>query len=223
MDIRRDFKPLRFMPSSAVTYQENLLVWILLGEFSEEYIHADSIAVWHYQEESRSGPWLNCSICISVFTNVVTGCGWPFSFPAPAALWLVDPSETSFILKHYSHVLAGILGDHFAVMCFNFFEESCSSWVAAFGCFDLGITFRHPCRRSTRYTYSPDVFLPSAFSSPRRISPAVSSCPSFAFCSYSSSTDASSASLKFRRWLVCLIRIYSSSPCLWYCPISVVT
>ena len=213
MDIIRDFKTLRFVPSSSIAYQKNLIVWILLREFFEEYIHANSVAVWHYQEKSFSGAWFNCAICISVFTNVMAGCRWPLSFPAPTTLWLVDPSETCFILKHHSHILVGVLGDHFVVMCFNFFEESCSSSVAAFGCFDLGMTFRHPCRCSTRYTYSPDVFLPSAFSSPCRISAAVSSCPSSERFSNCSSTAASSFSLRFRRWLVCLIRMYSSSPC----------
>ena len=73
--------------------------------------------------------------------------GGTYAFLTPAILWLIDPSETSLVLKHQ-------VNDFFSVENFvqllefgvNFFEVSMTSSLAFFGCLLRGITFRHPCR-----------------------------------------------------------------------------
>ena len=76
--------------------------------------------------------------------------GRTYPFLTPAMLGLVYSAETSFVLKQNQYVLIWILDTKFLGYTFNFFEESCSSLLAALGCFDLGITFRQPCLARTR-------------------------------------------------------------------------
>ena len=138
------------MPHGSITDQHNLVVGVGLGQLSQEYVHAVCVAVRENQEETVPVPRLYRAICVSVFPYMVAWDGWSGPFPTPAALGFVDPPESRLILEHQSDVLAWILGRDFLVQSFNFSEESCSSSVAAFGCLDLGITLRHPCRFITR-------------------------------------------------------------------------
>ena len=139
------------MPHGPVADQHNSVVWVGLGQLSQEYVHTVCVAVRENEEETVPVPWLHRAIRVSVFPYMVAWDSWPDPFPAPAALGLVDPPESCLILEHQSDVLAWILGRDPGVQGFNFFEESCSSFVADFGCLDLGITLRHPCRFITRY------------------------------------------------------------------------
>ena len=139
------------MPHSSIADQHNLVVWVCLSQISQEYVHTVCIAVRENEEETVPIPRLHRAIRVSVFPYMVAWDSRSDSFPAPAAFRLVDPPESCLILEHQSNVLAWILGSDFGVQGFNFFEESCSSFVAAFGCLDLGITLRHPCRFITRY------------------------------------------------------------------------
>ena len=75
-------------------------------------------------------------------------------FFTPAVFRLVDPSETSFILKHQTHfsTISSAIVDfrlQFLHFFFDFFEVSMTSSPAFFGCLLRGIAFLQPCRRST--------------------------------------------------------------------------
>ena len=73
-------------------------------------------------------------------------------FAAPALFWLVDTSETGFILKHQSYLF--FIVENFCQLMnsgVNFFEASIASGVALFGCLLLGSFFDQPCRCSTKY------------------------------------------------------------------------
>ena len=115
------------VPHGSVTYQQDLVIWIRLGQFREKYIHTICIAVGKHQEETVSVLRFHSPVYIAVFADVVAWNRWPLSLPAPAALWLIDAPKARFILKHQPYVLAGVLGNYFGVLSFNFFEESCSS------------------------------------------------------------------------------------------------
>ena len=126
-----------------ITYDDTV-IWINFCQFRKKHIHAVCIAIGKDQEEVLTSLWFYSTIGIPIFPDMMTRHIRPSPFFAPAGLWLINPPKPCFILKHHSDSLAGILGNDFGVLCFNFFEESCSSSLAAFGCFDLGITLRQP-------------------------------------------------------------------------------
>ena len=122
---------------------------------AEKEIHANSIAVRHNQKTALSSGWLDCTVDISVFPDVMTGDRRANALLTPAVFGLVDPSETSFILEHQAHFSTAFTAVvdfliQFAYFFFNFFEVTMTSSLAFFGCLLRGITFRQPCRSSTR-------------------------------------------------------------------------
>lgn len=122
---------------------------------AEKEIHANSIAVRHNQKTALSSGWLDCTVGISVFPDVMTGDRRANALLTPAVFGLVDPSETSFILEHQAHFSTAFTAVvdfliQFAYFFFNFFEVAMTSSLAFFGCLLRGITFRQPCRSSTR-------------------------------------------------------------------------
>ena len=122
---------------------------------AEKEIHANSIAVRHNQKTALSSGWLDCTVGISVFPDVMTGDRRANALLTPAVFGLVDPSETSFILEHQAHFSTAFTAVvdfliQFADFFFNFFEIAMTSSLAFFGCLLRGITFRQPCRSSTR-------------------------------------------------------------------------
>lgn len=139
------------MPHRPIAYQQNLIFRIGFCQFGKIHIHTICVAVWQDQKETLTVSGFHCSIRIPIFTNMLTWNRGSCPFSAPAALGLIDSSETCFVLKHQPHILERVLGDNSGIQIVNFFEESCSSVLAAFGCFDLGMTFRHPCRFITPY------------------------------------------------------------------------
>ena len=146
-DIFRHYQRFWFMPGRTITDKKNLILWILLRQFFQECVHAVGAAIWHDQKEIFSCYWLNCAIGISILTNMVAGNRRADFLPAPTALWLIDSSKPRLILKHQSDSWVRLaLFSGFQHRLFNFFEASHASSFAAFGCFDRGITFRHPCR-----------------------------------------------------------------------------
>ena len=113
-----------------------------------------SIAVRHNQKTALSSGWLDCTVGISVFPDVMTGDRRANALLTPAVFGLVDPSETSFILEHQAHfsTISTAIVDfrlQFLHFFFNFFEVTITSSLAFFGCLRRGITFLQPCRRST--------------------------------------------------------------------------
>ena len=126
-DLSRNNQSICLVPHGPVTHQQYLILRVCPGQFRQENIHAVCVAVRKNQKETFPVLRLYCSICVAVFTNMMTWNGWPFPFPAPAALWFVDSSEARLVLKHHPHVSAWILHDDFVITGLNFFEESCSS------------------------------------------------------------------------------------------------
>ncbi len=124
------------------------------GQFPKEQIHTHRITIGHDQEARFTSQRLHCSIGISVLPYMMTRHTGTGSFFTPAVFGLVDPSETSFILEHQTHVspISSAIVDfrlQFLHFFFNFFEVSMTSSLAFFGCLLRGITFLQPCRRST--------------------------------------------------------------------------
>ena len=150
VDILRDLQSVRPVPPGPVTDQQQLIVRKCLCHLFQKHVHTDCVAVREHKKESVSRLRFHRPICVPVFPYMVTGYGWPHPSLAPAALRFVDPPEPCFILEQYSHSLLGKFFLQFVVSGFNFFEAFTASLSAAFGCLDLGIIFRHPCRLSNR-------------------------------------------------------------------------
>ena len=143
------------MPCSTITAKENDVVRILLCQVTQEKIHANCITVWHDQEAALPSDRLDGSVGIAIFPDVVTGDRRTNTLWTPAELGLVDASKARFILEHQAHfptVSTAIVDFFFQFSCFffNFFEAAMTSSLAFFGCLLRGITFRQPCRHSTR-------------------------------------------------------------------------
>ena len=150
VNVLRDLKPVRPVPSGSVTNQEQLIIRIRLCHLMQKHIHTSSITIRQYKKESITGPCFYRSVRIPVFPYMVTWHGRPHSFLAPAVLRLVDPPESRFILEQQPYSLFGEFPFQVVVTGFNFFEALTASLSADFGCLDLGRIFRHPCRFSNR-------------------------------------------------------------------------
>lgn len=107
VNVLRDLKPVRPVPSGSVTNQEQLIIRIRLCHLMQKHIHASSIAIRQYKKESITGPCFYCSVRIPVFPYMVTWHGRPHSFLAPAVLRLIDPPESCFILEQQPYSLFG--------------------------------------------------------------------------------------------------------------------
>ena len=143
------------MPCGAVTAKENDVVRILLCQVAQEEIHANGITVWHDQETALPSDRLDGTVSIAIFPDVVTRDRRTNTLWTPAELGLVDPSKARFILEHQAHfsTISTAIVDfrlQFLHFFFNFFEAAMTSSLAFFGCLLRGITFRQPCRHSTR-------------------------------------------------------------------------
>ena len=150
-DITRNLESFRLVPTCPIANQQNLILWIGLGKLFQKYVHANRVASGQHQKEMLSRYGFHRAIGIAVLAYVVTWHRWPRLFAAPAPPWLVNTSKACLILKHQSYTSARVrlhVFSGFQHTGFNFFEASHASSSAAFGCFDLGITFRHPCRSS---------------------------------------------------------------------------
>ena len=118
----------------------------------KKHIHTISVTIRHNQETAFTADRFNCSVNISVFSDVMARNRRTNTLFAPAVFWFIDSTKTRFILKHQTH--CGIFVEFFRCFLydlFNFFEASIASGFAFFGCRLLGIIFLHPCRRSTKY------------------------------------------------------------------------
>ena len=112
----------------------------------------DCIASGQHQKEMFSRYGFHRAIGIAILAYMVTWHRWSRLFTAPAPFRLVDSSKTSLVLKHQPYTSCRVRRQVFSGFQhagFNFFEASHASSLAAFGCFDLGITFRHPCRSNS--------------------------------------------------------------------------
>ena len=106
-NIVRNLELFWFMPTSSVAAQQDQIIRVLLWQPFKKYVHAIGIAIWHYQKEGVPRHWFNGSVCIPIFTNVMTWYRWPGSFFAPAVLWFIDPAKSGFILEHQTNCFAG--------------------------------------------------------------------------------------------------------------------
>ena len=117
----------------------------------EKYIHAISVAIRHNQEAAITTDRFNCSVSISVFSDVVARNRRTNTLFAPAVFRFIDSTKACFVLKHQTHCGIVEFFRCFLYDLFNFFEASIASGFAFFGCRLRGIIFLHPCRRSTKY------------------------------------------------------------------------
>lgn len=105
---------------------------------------------------------LRGSVSVAVLTDMMARNLWPYSFPAPAMLGLIDPSKAGFILKHQPNLFTALENFlQFTDSSVNFFEASTASRSALFGCLLLGSFFDHPCRCSTKYIWPCPVSWPT--------------------------------------------------------------
>lgn len=151
----RNAQGARLMPCGTITAKEDHVVRILLCQMAQEDIHANCITAWHDQETALPGDWLDGSVGIAIFPDVVTWNRWTSTLWTPAELGSVDASKARFILEHQAHfstVSTAIVDIFLQLLDFflNFFEAAMTSSLAFFGCLLRGITFRQPCRHSTR-------------------------------------------------------------------------
>ena len=160
----------------------------------------------HYPKVVLACYRLYCSKDVSVFSYVMTGYRRPRLSAAPAPLRLVYSPKPCLVLEHQPHFSSRFwlrLLSCFQHVLFNFFEASHASSLAAFGCRDLGITFRHPCRFSSMYIYPRPVSFPRTSSNAFLISCAVTTCPASAALSNRPSISFSCSSLS-----ACLCPVY---------------
>ena len=89
-----------FMPGSTIATQQNYIFRIFLGKFLEKDIHAHSVAIRHDQKAWITGQRLHRTIGVTVFPNMMAWDSRSAPFLAPTILGFVDPTKSSFILKH---------------------------------------------------------------------------------------------------------------------------
>ncbi len=147
-NIIRNIQFCGFMPCGTVTTQKNRIIRINLGEGTEKHIHALTITVGHNQKMPFPGQGFYRAIHIPVFPYVMAWNAGTLPLDRPTVFRLIDPTETSFILKHQAYFWRTRFL-HLGYGCFNFFEASIASSLAFFGCLDLGMIFLQPCRWST--------------------------------------------------------------------------
>lgn len=122
---------------------------------AEEEIHTNDITGGQDKKAAFPRDWLDSTIGIPVFPDVMAGDRGANTMRTPAVFGLVDPPESRFILEHQPHFSTGsnLIVDfflQFLPVFVNFFEDAMSSSLAFFGCWLRGITLRHPCRSKTR-------------------------------------------------------------------------
>ena len=144
-----NFHRFGLVPGCPIADQQNIVIRILLGKLTKEDVHPFCIAIGQDQEEAFSCHRLNCTIGISILSDMVTWDFWSDTGRTPAILGFVDPSESCLILEHEPYFLLWILYTMLLYYAFNFFVAVISSSSAFFGCRDLGMTFRHLCLSRT--------------------------------------------------------------------------
>lgn len=138
------------MPCGTIAAKQNHIIRILPRQLLEEKIHTHRIALWQDKKAAFARERFHCSIDIAVFPYMVTGNTGANPFLAPAVFGFVNASKTCLILKHQPYLLIRVVFFQFLDGRVNFFEDSMSSSLAFLGCLLRGMTFRHPCRCSTR-------------------------------------------------------------------------
>ena len=130
------------MPCSTVTNQNKNIISELFLKLIQIGLHTLCVAIRHDKEKAFSLYWINRSVGVSIFPNMMTWNCWTNSFCTPTVLWFIDSPKASFILKHQANLLFWILGCQNPYVVVNFFEASIASSLAFFGCRALGITLR---------------------------------------------------------------------------------
>ena len=145
MNAWRDNHCVGLVPCSAVTDEKDLILRVFFCQHLQEYVHANGVTVRQNKEKRFTSDWLYCAIYVTIFPYMVAGHRRSNSLCAPAAFGLVDPSKSRLILEHQPYCAClPLLLAFIQHGLLNFFEASHASSFAAFGCFDRGITFRHP-------------------------------------------------------------------------------
>ena len=103
LDIIGEFKAFCRMPCRSIRHKNNIIFRILRRQFVKKDIHTNRITVRQNEKKRITSMGINSSICIAVFTNMVTRHTWPNPFATPAKSGLVDASEARLILKHQTN------------------------------------------------------------------------------------------------------------------------
>ena len=102
----------------------------------EKYIHAISVAIRHNQEAAITTDRFNCSVSISVFSDVVARNRRTNTLFAPAIFRFIDSAKARFVLKHQTHCGIVEFFRSFLYNLFNFFLRLQSPPVSLFS--DVG-------------------------------------------------------------------------------------
>ena len=149
-NIVRNVQSTSLMPCCTIAAQQNNVIGICIGQFSKEYVHASSIALWKNQKEMIPGKRLHCPKGIIILPDMMAGhTGANTSF-TPAVFWLVDSAKASFILEHQPNCFSVVDNFQFFDSGLNFFEAAMVSSSAFLGCLLRGMTLRQPCRCRTK-------------------------------------------------------------------------
>ena len=89
-DIIRDTQSLRFMPSRAITAEQNQVILVLFGQHLQKSVGADGIVVWQHQKAAFTGSWLNSPIGVEMFTDMMTWNCRPDVLLTPAVFGFIE-------------------------------------------------------------------------------------------------------------------------------------
>ena len=89
MDVFRDNKVFRLMPTCAVTNQEYFFLVVMFGQLLQKYVHTNGIAPWQNQKETVSGARVDRAIRIAVLSDMMARYSGPAA-SRPAILILLS-------------------------------------------------------------------------------------------------------------------------------------
>ena len=121
-DIVRQLQTGGSMPCRTIAAKQNNIISIFFGQLLQKDIHADSIAIGQDEKVPIACQRLHCAISIAVLTDMMARHAGTDTVPAPAVFRLVDPTKSSFILKHKTDVLAPV--DNFKTL---YYRDLCIS------------------------------------------------------------------------------------------------
>ena len=96
------------VPCRTITAKQNNIISVFFRQLLQKDIHADSIAIGQDEKVPIACQRLHCAVSIAVLTDMMAGHAGTNTVPAPTVFRLVDPTKSSFILKHKPNVFDSI-------------------------------------------------------------------------------------------------------------------
>ena len=96
------------VPCRTITAKQNNIISVFFRQLLQKDIHADSIAIGQDEKVPIACQRLHCAVSIAVLTDMMAGHAGTDTVPAPTVFRLVDPTKSSFILKHKPNVFDSI-------------------------------------------------------------------------------------------------------------------